>query len=150
MVKSTIDWKEKQMMARIKKILLRNMPKALNYAVIQCKKSMKDSSAMFGTVGGKYQRKKMITHSPPGSPPFVQTGTLRNSIDMAVKSDLFGVRGFLGVRKGVAGGDIKSKPGYARALELGYPPRNLKPRPYLRPAIVNNKRRITQIIATGR
>ena len=39
---------------------------------------------------------------------------------------------------------------YGRALELGYAPRNLAPRPYLRAALHKNRKRILAIFAEKR
>ena len=85
----------------------------------------KKSMNMGGKSGG------IITHSKPGEPPFVQTGTLRSNVVYDVPSLQKGkeIIGKVGVR------DIVP---YARALEYGYNARNLKARPYLRPALAKH------------
>lgn len=72
------------------------------------------------------------THSRPGEPPFVQTGTLRSNVVSELPVLVKGkeITGKVGVR------DIVP---YARALEYGYTPRNLKERSFLRPALLKNK-----------
>ena len=62
--------------------------------------------------------------SDPGDPPGVRTGDLRGSI--GVESFRDGSSTFVA--------RVGSNLVYARALELGSPSRNLKARPYLRPA----------------
>lgn len=63
--------------------------------------------------------------SPPGKPPFNQTGTLLRSLQANYRSprkpQKKGKRIALSV-----GTDVR----YARALEYGYPKRNLQPRPF--------------------
>jgi len=59
--------------------------------------------------------------SKPGEVPRVQTGTLKRSITTELHEVL-------------PTGRVGSNVEYARALELGYAPRNLSPRPFLRPA----------------
>lgn len=66
--------------------------------------------------------------SKPGNPPHVRIGTLLKSwttkVNRTEKRSKSGVRLRLG-----------SNVVYARALEFGYKPRNLKPRPYLGPTV---------------
>lgn len=62
--------------------------------------------------------------SRPGEPPRVDTGGLRRSVNHSVMVQRHRVRGFVNVDHPAA-----------RALELGYAPGNLAPRPYLRPAL---------------
>jgi len=63
--------------------------------------------------------------SKPGEPPRHQTGDLMGSVTYELAPVL---------PIGRVGTNLE----YARALELGYEPRNLKPRPYLRPALYNS------------
>lgn len=60
--------------------------------------------------------------SSPGEPPRVQTGRLRSSIT----HEMDPLRPV---------GRVGTNVEYARALELGYAPRNLEPRPYMRPGV---------------
>ncbi len=86
--------------------------------------------------GGKMQTGGISPRSKPGEAPAIQKGGLVNSIMYTVERSGLGINGKVGVE-----GAVK----YARALELGYAPRNLKPRPYLRPAVAANKRKIAEI-----
>ena len=71
-------------------------------------------------------------HSRPGQPPFVQSGQLRANVTHKLPSLIFGkeIEGKVGVRSNIK---------YAMALEYGYPPRNLKERPFMRPALAKEK-----------
>lgn len=64
----------------------------------------------------------MYTASAPGEPPAVVTGALKNSINAK--------------REGKMRWVVTVGAEQAAALEFGYSPRNLAPRPYLRPAII--------------
>jgi len=66
--------------------------------------------------------------SKPGNPPHVRTGTLRRS--WTTKGNRTEKRSKSGVRLRLGSNVV-----YARALEFGYRPRNLKPRPYLGPTV---------------
>lgn len=70
--------------------------------------------------------------SKPGRPPRVRTGTLRRS--WTTKSNRI-ARNWKGGYRLTLGSNVK----YARALEYGYPPRNLKPRPYVS-TVVNSRK----------
>ncbi len=83
-----------------------------------------------GTVGADITRV-----SRPGEPPRVRTGTLRNSIHYE-KIDARGLAWKIG-----------SPLKYAAALELGTT-RGLKPRPYLRTALVRYARTMGAIVAS--
>jgi hypothetical protein len=82
--------------------------------------------------------------SKPGSPPHVGTGALRASVRSLVK----GNSAYVGVFHGAAAAK------YARRLELGFVGRDgagrlhhQAPRPYLRPALLNNKIKILRTFA---
>ena len=66
--------------------------------------------------------------SKPGNPPHVRTGTLRRS--WTTKGNRTEKRSKSGVRLRLGSNVV-----YARALEFGYKPRNLEPRPYLGPTV---------------
>ena len=77
-------------------------------------------------------------HSKPGDPPFVQTGTLRRSITYVVE----------GAKSVLVGSSLKPQgdsPSYAWLLEMGSPLGQLAARPYLRPAVRNNKAEILKM-----
>lgn len=71
---------------------------------------------------GKTRRRFRHTASAPGEAPANLSGTLRRSLG-------FSVQGHSQVELGAGkdGSGVK----YARALEFGFSPRNLKPRPYV-------------------
>jgi hypothetical protein len=77
--------------------------------------------------------------SAEGEPPAVQTGDLRRSF---TDSGLSRVRTFPKSVRGTVsqGAGLDKVKVYARALEYGYPPNNLKPRPYLGPVVEEAKR----------
>lgn len=73
--------------------------------------------------------------SRPGEPPRIDTGELRRSIHHSVVVNRGSIRGYV-----IAGAP------YARALELGYAPGNLLPRPYLRPALARMQPAIVRVL----
>lgn len=79
-------------------------------------------------------------HSSPGEPPFVQTGTLRRSITFKRDGNSLLVGSSLQPQGG-------SKYSYAWLLEMGSPLGQLAARPYLRPAVNNNKNIIKKMLA---
>lgn len=79
---------------------------------------------------------QLIRHrvaSMPGNPPFSRTGRLRNSIT-------FDRTGRLAWGFGTALVDPKSRRPYGRFLELGTG--KMAPRPFLRPVLVRDRRRL--------
>lgn len=64
--------------------------------------------------------------SAPGETPHIETETLKDSIRIEQKRDL---------GKFASGWVLLFDTEYAAALEFGYSPRNLLPRPYIKPAI---------------
>lgn len=83
-------------------------------------------------VGEKYQVRRLATKkmakvgtytSKPGEIPRVQTGDLRESITTEMDP------------RGLPIGRVGTNLPYGRPLELGYPPNNLAPRPFMRPAL---------------
>ena len=76
--------------------------------------------------------------SLPGEPPKKITSQLQNSIRQRVVSTVNSVTGLIG-------SDLKK----AAALELGNREGTLKPRPYLRPTLMEQRRKILRILAKG-
>ncbi len=73
----------------------------------------------------RYSHKKGTpTPSPPGEPPALVTGTLRRSIEVRTYPNRL-----------TPYAEVGPTVIYGRAQELGYPPRNLPARPYLKPAV---------------
>ena len=87
-----------------------------------------------GRSGRLYKRGNVVHQaSAPGEPP----ATDRRRLQGSMGSDVL-------VRAKEVIGFIFAQTNYARALELGTP--KLKPRPFLRPAILNNKRAILSLL----
>lgn len=84
----------------------------------------------------RYKPKRKVRVSRPGDPPALDLGFLRSSIDsqVEVKGDL--VSGLVGALPRVP---------YALAMELGSPKQNIRPRPYLRPAVIRSQKKINDI-----
>ena len=96
----------------------------------------------------KNSMKEGINPSSPGEPPMVDTGLLRASITYQTSNGKFGglqaPADFSTAVKppgkkskqdiGIIGSNVK----YSEVLETGYAPRNLAPRPYLRPALAGS------------
>ena len=76
--------------------------------------------------------------SLPGEPPKKITSQLQNSIRQRVESTKNSVVGLIG-------SDLKK----AAALEFGNRKGTLKPRPYLRPTLMEQRRKILRILAKG-
>lgn len=85
---------------------------------------------------GSAKRWRGMHHSQPGDPPFVQTGHLRRSITFNVSSD----RVLIGSSLQPEGSDHS----YAWYLEMGTT--KMEARPYLRPALDNNREAIKRIL----
>ncbi|MBI1324370.1 hypothetical protein GC170_14460 [bacterium] len=79
-----------------------------------------------GLVAKKNEINYDVIRSKPGEPPRRQRGTLWNSITFESRDSFRGVV----TRVGPSVRTAK----YSRALELGYAPNNLEPRPFLAPA----------------
>lgn len=132
-----IHWRERSYLDATRRDLERGMAAAGAFVTSEVK-----SSLSVGNVTGKEP-------SASGEPPRTVTGALRSNIDFVVESDPGEVRGFVGVRRGPADA-------YARRLELGFVGRDSlgrfyqqEPRPYLRPAVFDNRREIMRRIARG-
>jgi len=76
--------------------------------------------------------------SLPGEPPKKITSQLQNSIRQRVVSTVNSVIGLIGT-------DLKK----GAALEFGNRSGTLKPRPYLRPTLMEQRRKILRILAKG-
>ena len=76
--------------------------------------------------------------SLPGEPPKKITSQLQNSIRQRVVSTVSSVTGLIGT-------DLKK----GAALELGNRSGTLKPRPFLRPTLMEQRRKILRILAKG-
>ena len=73
--------------------------------------------------------------SQPGEPPHVDTGDYRRRIHSEVT-----------IRRRRVVGRVISGSVQAMALEFGYAPHNLKPRPHLRPALARQRERIERVL----
>lgn len=73
--------------------------------------------------------------SRPGEPPHVDTGDYRRRIHSVVSA-----------RRGRITGRVISGSRQAMALEFGYAPGNLAPRPHLRPALARQRAAIERVL----
>ena len=120
-----INWFDTSFLRLMDDEVDRNLRKAGIFVVNEVKRDL-------STQGSKTSESATQKHSSPGDPPFRQTGQLRRSI----------ARERVGAEERV-GSNIK----YARFLELGT--LNMSPRPFLRPAVIRNRRKIANIILKG-
>lgn len=124
---------------------LAGMPKALDKAVDaglfvagrKIERDAKESLRHRGS-GAVYKHGK-VTHqaSSPGQPPATDTGRLGNSINVVQLLD----KGVVEVRAGGSRSNVK----YAAMLEYGTV--HMEPRPFMRPALLRNKKFITQAVS---
>lgn len=84
---------------------------------------------------GKTRRRVKHTASAPGEAPANLSGALRRSLGFNIQGS-----SQLEFGAGKDGSDVI----YARALEKGFSPRNLKPRPYLQVTIKENFRNMSK------
>lgn len=128
---ANVEWKDTAFKMRLAAIAVRNAGRAAAYAAGQSRRLMKKG-------GGKSHD----AHSPPGHPPFVQTGRLRGSVTSQV------------VREGnTVIGRYGSNVEYARRLEKGFFGATANgvqvrqaPRPYLRPVLRIFKKELLAIL----
>lgn len=102
----------------------------VGYVVRKGKKIAASSATRFSGVRSQLAFKKNeinydVERSKPGEPPRRQRGTLYNSMTYEIRDSFRGVMARVGPSVRAAK--------YARALELGYAPGGLLPRPYLQP-----------------
>ena len=114
--------------------------------------SRMDSKRATGMIK-KGKKSVMGYHRPsaPGFPPNIDTGVLKSSIGHRVKVRGMSVNGFVGSdtdkvkAKAEAGTDVE----YGYYLEVGAPKINLKPRPWLRPALRASEKEILTVLRGG-
>lgn len=118
--------------------LKQNMSAAAIYLASEVKADISQPGTLryspIGKKGKASKRQKTIynfTHSRPGNPPYKQTGRLRASITW----ELVGLIARVGTNVV-----------YGRAQELGYAPRHLAARPYLRPNLAKRRAILAAII----
>lgn len=135
-----VVWHTQEVMAKTNIVLRRNMERAGLYVVGLVVRSISTGQPVRRTRGGWL---KGLNPSQPGQPPHVLMGRLRQSISHRVIAIGNGFAVLVG-----------SAVVYARRLELGFAGRdslgrnyNQAPRPYLRPAVRNNRTTIGRIIA---
>lgn len=156
-----VKWDDKKLQEAVRKKATQRLIRAAETVRTTCIKSM--GSGKHSEAGYKaYKRtKKKILHwsSKPGQPPHVDTGRLRSSVTWAISEGA--QQG--NERRGTAQqGDqvriprkqrkriiavVGTNVEYAKALEFGFEPRNLKARPYLRPALKNAAAKIRYLFA---
>lgn len=131
----------------LQNLLVRRSQRMGQFLQGYCRKQMRGSSNK-GTyyAGGVYtgkwkSRGSDRNRSRPGEFPHVDTGTLRSAIDYAVKREPGRVVLLFGVRRGTATADAEPY-----AIELEYGTSKMAPRPYLRPSVLRNKRKLINIL----
>lgn len=85
-----------------------------------------------GRIYEKYNPRRTHTASSDGNPPNTDTGYLANNIYLEIDADGLGA-------------DVESRAEYSEFLEFGT--RNMRPRPFLQPALEANRRKIIQMFA---
>lgn len=120
---------------------------AMSRAVFLVERDVKQS---FGTGASRAdvtvkRGNKRHRPSAAGFPPNVDTGSLRASITGIVEKKKLKIIGFVGSHLGklAAKADVGTDLEYGVYLELGT--RKMQPRPYLRPALQRNGRKILEI-----
>ena len=129
-----LDAKYKQLTIRLgqaNKNSLSKVAKLLKQDVI------KEIRKQVGTRGTRYNPTRSVIVSKPGKAPNDDLGGLVRGIRARV------VKG----KRGVFNVEFKSTAKYA--LDLEYGTRNMKARPYMRPALKRNRKKIRAIIAQG-
>lgn len=140
----SVKWNELVIRKAVHAHITAGMKTAMAFAERKCKKSISR-----GNKSGK-------NPSEPNTPPKVRTGVLRSHVSGQVVSrtaSLDSVSGFLGIIKGtgIQRGKARKKilvEQYADYLERGTS--KMQPRPFLRPTIGKNKKRLLQLIARGK
>lgn len=144
----TVIWFGRKVLEQYKQNFSQRLDKVSIMVVNDIKESFGSPTAL-PEGGVKDSRGKAISakkwrqgqHSAPGEPPFVQTGTLRRSITYNKINEM---TSHIGSTLKPEGDSAHS---YAYWLEIGNS--RMKARPYLRPAILRNKKKIMEIIKSG-
>jgi len=128
------------------------MNKAAHTLAVYVKESFEKSGKLHrkGSKKVRYRRavsggQKRTLHktSDPGDPPAIQLGNLKRSIIAEVVKDGGEFIGMVGPMTTAGGKSL----GYARWLEFGT--RRMKARPFLRPALTENRSKLYDILANG-
>jgi len=119
-------WNPKAVMTPATAINLR----AMTAAALLLERNIKIDLSKKGT-GRQYGKHQA---SAPGKPPAPDTGILRSSMIHEIEKSRDVIDGYVGVERSVE---------YALYMELGT--KNIVPRPYLRPAITRNRKKILDI-----
>lgn len=134
------DWRPNNVLAEVDRRLERGLVAAAMFVRGKVVESLSIGQTIAYSKSGKSVRG--LSPSRPGEPPHVLLGRLRQSITHRVFK-----------RAGVWIASVGTNVEYARRLELGFVGtdrlgRNINqaPRPYLRPAIVNNRAQILRLI----
>ena len=138
-----IDWRPNAGFGGdLERRLQRGMTRAVLFVEAEVIRSISIGQAVKRSKGG---RLRGLNPSRPGEPPHVLYGRLKQSIKHVVEMTAAGIVGRVGTNVV-----------YARRLELGYVGTDKKgrnvnqaPRPFLRPAILNNRSRIFDLITRG-
>lgn len=136
------DWRGGEYAMQVIENFEKNLDRTAIIMVSEIKASMKGSESKGTLSGASKGVRRSSAAGRYGQPPRVQTARLRNSIKHAKRGAL---RRVVGAGVGSAGGTTDSEKGYAYILEMlshrkGY-------RPYMKPYIEKNKRKLHKGIA---
>ena len=149
-----LAWHGREFFALATKETVEAMSKAGAFVENRAKKIMGTGASKFSATGNTKKKKgKSSFHRPsaPYYPPNIEEGHLKASISHTVKVSGLSVNGFVGSdidklkAKVGAGTDVQ----YGFYLEVGVPEINLKPRPWLRPALRQSEKGILNILRGG-
>jgi len=120
----TVKWHPNRYLSQVERASRRGLRNAGLFLV----REVKASFPGIGITGATRQQRE-ASRSAPGEIPHVQTGSLKRSI----------------AREQIAGEErVGTNLKYGRYLELGT--RDIEPRPFLRPALMKNRKKILDII----
>ena len=127
-------WYGKAVMMQLTKGIMERLEESSQVVEKITKRSMKEGGSFKIQSDRVKGGRKVVIRSDPGEPPYKQTKKLHDSIKH-------------GLRPKSLSAWIGTNVKYAKALELGYQPRNLKARPFLRPALHRARKYIMAIFA---
>jgi len=132
-----VRWNTKPFLAKLE----RHEQRQLDKAAITLQNYIKQSfgnSGVTGTRSGASKKERAANRSKLGNPPNIDTGNLKRNISFAKPVGRPSVR-----QVGTGIGNAKSV-GYAMYLEFGTS--RMWERPYLRPALINNRAKLKKIL----
>lgn len=120
--------------AKARRLMQKRMQRAVLLVQNEAVRSIQSGGT--GQAVVRYNPTRRHVASAPGSPPATDTGHLVANISTDVE--------VVGRREVV--GSVISGASYSKALEYGYAPNNLEPRPFMRPALEKQKTKVDLIL----